>query len=95
MGHPLLDSPAPIAPVVDRLSSAQVGNFVCVGVDADGQSQTRMKSLGICEGRTLELISVGDPMIVRVSGSRVGLSRALASYVSVSHPSPQLARKAK
>ena len=90
-----MDQPLLTSPVADRLSAASVGNFVCMGVNADCQSQTRMKSLGICEGRTLELVSNGDPMIVRVSGSRIGLSRALASFVSISHQSPPLARKAK
>jgi Fe2+ transport system protein FeoA len=85
-----MDQPRPTS-----LSVASVGNFVCTDVEAMGQSQTRMKSLGICAGRTLELVSAGDPMIVRVGNSRIGLSRALAASVSVCKPSTTLPRKAK
>ncbi|NND98202.1 MAG: ferrous iron transport protein A [Pirellulaceae bacterium] len=77
----------------ERLSTAELGDFVCIDVDSNNPSHTRMKSLGICPGRELELVANGDPMIVRVFGSQIGLSRRLAEAVSVSKSS--VARKAK
>lgn len=73
-----------IKPNVTRLSDVSTGEFVCCGIEESDNSHTRMKSLGICEGRALELVSTGDPLIVRVGGSRIGLSRVLAQSVSVS-----------
>ena len=46
----------------------------------DGEIQ-RLKTLGICVGRRLEVVQAGDPLIVRVFGSRLGLSASLASRV--------------
>ncbi len=65
------------------LAYAKPGHFVCTEIDDSTLSPDRMKSLGICVGRPLELISTGDPMIVRVCGSTVGLSRQLAVAVTV------------
>jgi Fe2+ transport system protein FeoA len=42
-----------------------------------------LKSLGICVGRRVQLAKVGDPLIVRVLGTRVGLSARLAECVVV------------
>lgn len=66
-----------------KLAAARPGTFVCSGVDEGSENPVRMKSLGICKGRQLEIVSGGDPMIIRGSGSRVGLSRTLASSVFV------------
>jgi len=51
-----------------------------LAVDGDA---TRLKRLGICEGRQLQLVQSGDPLIVRVVGCRVGVSRSLAEQVLV------------
>ena len=75
-----------IKPSGNKLSDASVGRFVCCHVEETGNPGTRMKSLGICAGRPLELVSKGDPLIVRVGNSRIGLSRALAQLVLVSEP---------
>ena len=65
------------------LSLARPGNFLCTEIDDSLLSPARMNSLGICVGRPLELVSTGDPMIVRVSGTAVGLSKQLAATVLV------------
>jgi Fe2+ transport system protein FeoA len=49
-------------------------------VDGDA---VRLKSLGICVGRRVQLVQAGDPLIVRVLGTRVGLSARLAASVAV------------
>ena len=43
----------------------------------------RLVGLGICEGRTVELVKTGSPLIVRVYGRKIGLSARLACQVSV------------
>ncbi len=72
------------------LASVLPGSFICTAIDDSSLSPARMKSLGICVGRPLELLSVGDPMILRVCGSSVGLSRQLAAAVTVA-PQPAAA----
>ena len=39
--------------------------------------------MGICQGRRIMLVRRGDPLILRVLGSRIGLSARLALKVSV------------
>ncbi len=52
-------------------------------VDEDHDHADRLKSLGLCVGRKLQVIKTGDPLIVRVLGSRLGLSARLADRVYV------------
>jgi Fe2+ transport system protein FeoA len=54
-----------------------------LAVDADSDDAVRLKSLGICVGRRVQLAKGGDPLIVRVLGTRVGLSARLARCVRV------------
>ena len=65
------------------LASAEKGELVCFRLDASGEDAVRLKRLGVCEGRKLELIAIGDPMIVRVCGARIGLSRPFAEKIVV------------
>jgi Fe2+ transport system protein FeoA len=39
--------------------------------------------MGLCAGRGVEVVKRGDPMIVRVLGTRIGLSAALARHALV------------
>ncbi len=74
--HPTLalvrldDLPARVCAVVRR-------------VDTDDDDTHRLKTLGICLGRRVELVRVGDPLILKVFGSRLGLSASLATRVHV------------
>lgn len=43
----------------------------------------RLQAMGLCQGRLVEVLSSGDAWIVRVLGSRVGISRRLAAAVLV------------
>lgn len=52
-------------------------------VDEDHEHADRLKSLGLCVGRKLQVVKTGDPLIVRVLGSRLGLSARLADRVFV------------
>ena len=58
---------------------------VCVvlDVEADEVDADRLKALGICKGRRIQLVKSGDPLILRVLGTRVGMSARLAAGISV------------
>ncbi len=56
---------------------------VIVSVEAAGQEQARLKSMGLCIGRRVQMVTVGDPLILRVLGSRIGLSQRLAKGITV------------
>lgn len=58
-----------------------------VSVEGPSDDAVRLKSLGICVGRQVQLMQSGDPLIVRVLGARVGLARRLAAEVLVETPS--------
>jgi Fe2+ transport system protein FeoA len=52
-------------------------------VDTDDEDTQRLKALGVCLGRRVELVRVGDPLILKIFGSRLGISAELARRVRV------------
>ena len=52
-------------------------------IEAEDDSMDRLKAMGVCIGRRVELVKSGDPLIVRVFGSRLGISARLANRVLV------------
>ena len=56
---------------------------VVVAVDVPNDDSARLKALGICVGRKVQIVKRGDPLIVRVVGTRIGLSGRLAESVQV------------
>ena len=52
-------------------------------VMTDDEDTNRLKTLGVCVGRRVELVRVGDPLILKIFGSRLGLSAELAARVTV------------
>ncbi|HUZ06684.1 MAG TPA: FeoA family protein [Candidatus Paceibacterota bacterium] len=50
-------------------------------IETDGEEVRRLKSLGLCVGRQIEVVKAGDPLIVKIFGSRIGLSASLAERV--------------
>ncbi len=57
-------------------------------VETDDEETLRLKTLGVCIGRRVELVRTGDPLIVKIFGSRLGLSGQLATrvYVEICQP---------
>ena len=53
------------------------------GVGAEDEDTQRLKSLGVCLGRRVELVRAGNPLILKIFGSRLGLSAELAARVLV------------
>ena len=56
---------------------------VVCSVEAGDEDTQRLKTLGVCVGRRVELVRVGDPLIVKIFGSRLGLAAELAARVRV------------
>ncbi|HEV2455105.1 MAG TPA: FeoA family protein [Verrucomicrobiae bacterium] len=52
-------------------------------IENDDEETRRLKTLGICPGRRVELVHPGDPLIVKIFGTRLGLAGALAARVQV------------
>ena len=59
------------------------GSFFVEDIEDRGEETIRLKRLGICENRRIDVLQTGDPMIVRVVGSRIGVSRSLARSIQV------------
>lgn len=52
-------------------------------IATDDEDTHRLKTLGVCVGRRVELVRTGDPLILKVFGSRLGVSAELAARVFV------------
>ena len=50
-------------------------------IETDGEDIQRLKTLGLCVGRQIEVVKSGDPLIIKIFGSRIGLSASLAARV--------------
>jgi len=66
---------------LDRLEKGQCG--VVVDLELAQGDDNRLRTLGICPGRRVWLIRKGDPMVVRVMNSRLGLAKQLAQQVTL------------
>lgn len=65
----------------DRLVAGECG-LIC-DIEGIQEDIERLKVMGLCLGRRLHVIKAGDPMIVSVMGTRLGIARDLAACVSV------------
>lgn len=54
-----------------------------IDIHVPDQEKQRMMSMGVCPGRAVELVLRGDPLIIRVFGTRIGLSARLADNILV------------
>ena len=52
-------------------------------VRADDREGGQLMAMGVCVGRTVVLLRRGDPLILKVLGSRIGVSSRLASQVRI------------
>jgi Fe2+ transport system protein FeoA len=50
-------------------------------IETGGEEVRRLKSLGLCVGRQIEVVKSGDPLIIKIFGSHIGLSASLAARV--------------
>jgi len=66
---------------LNELKPHQCG--VVAEVLAPDSDLERLMAMGVCGGRTVELVRVGDPLILKVYGTRVGVSARLAEKIRV------------
>jgi Fe2+ transport system protein FeoA len=52
-------------------------------IATDDEDTNRLKTLGVCVGRRVELVRAGNPLILKIFGSRLGISAELAARVTV------------
>lgn len=52
-------------------------------LDLNETDDKRLRTMGICPGRLVWLVRRGDPMILKVMGTRIGLAADLAQQVTV------------
>ena len=72
--------PTDAAPLIDQFANNECKVFQ---INTNEEDAVRLKRMGICVGRRVRLIQAGDPLIVRVVGCRVGISRRLAASILV------------
>lgn len=71
-------------PAAIRLSSLPAGAVVRFrGTDLDPQSRNLLRALGLTRECQLTLCKAGEPCIVQVRSTRIGLSRQVASGILV------------
>ena len=60
-------------------------SYPCVvtQLDLGDIEATRLKSMGIFAGQTVELTKRGNPIIVKVAGGRIAISQAIAQKIFV------------
>ena len=54
-----------------------------VDVSGEDDDHERLMAMGVCAGRSVEMVQRGDPLILKVYGTRVGVSARLADRVRV------------
>jgi Fe2+ transport system protein FeoA len=79
-----MDSGGPLPRPLTDLPEGTTGRVVSLDVRDEVDLQ-RLEIMGLCEGRTVEVVKRGDPMIVRVLGTRIGIAAELAGCATV-HP---------
>jgi Fe2+ transport system protein FeoA len=52
-------------------------------VEAPDGDLERLMAMGVCGGRTVELVQLGDPLILKIYGTRIGVSARLARRILV------------
>jgi len=66
---------------LDRMAPGQCG--VITRVDGDDDDMARLKAMGVCSGHSVAVIQHGDPLVIKVIGTRIGISARLAAKVVV------------
>lgn len=73
---------APFLPDQLRLDElASQTDAVVRHIDPECEDLDRLQTLGVCRGRKVRVIKIGDPLIIKIYGSRIGLSASLAAHV--------------
>ena len=75
-------SPQSVEQAVTTLDALRRGACATIeSVQAGPFDAERLKAMGLCAGRRVTVLKPGQPMIVTVMGTRIGLDRNLARFV--------------
>jgi Fe2+ transport system protein FeoA len=74
--------PSPAAPAVP-LTTMSVGAVATLHEVRDSESRPFLRSLGLVDACEIRLCKTGDPCIVQVRATRIGLSRVVAQQLYV------------
>ncbi|MFT5124000.1 MAG: Fe2+ transport system protein FeoA [Kiritimatiellia bacterium] len=66
-----------------KLTELHIGDCAIIRGVSEAEELNRLKAMGVCIDRRIELVQKGDPLIFKVFGSRIGLSARLAEHVEV------------
>ena len=78
----LLERETPAVPAVP-LAAVHPGATAFVHEVRDAEARAHLRSLGLMNNSRLRLCQIGDPYIVQVGATRIGLSRAVAGTLFV------------
>ena len=67
---------------LDRIPPGRWATITRMDAGDRGQ-QHRLIAMGVCVGRQVKLLHAGNPLIIRVMNTRIGLSRELAKGIHV------------
>jgi ferrous iron transport protein A len=71
-------------PCLIPLEALQLGQCGLVRhLELNESDDKRLRTMGICPGRRVWLVRRGDPMVLKVMGTRIGLAAVLAKQVTV------------
>ena len=74
------------APTLKLEKLSNIDAHVCAivrAIDVEDEDTARLKTLGLCVGRQIEVTRRGDPMVVKIFGSRLGVARTLLDRIRV------------
>ncbi|MEQ9461601.1 MAG: FeoA family protein [Phycisphaeraceae bacterium] len=73
-----------VKPQILTLDALRRGSCATIrSVQAGPFDSERLKAMGLCSGRRVTVLKPGQPMIVTVMGTRIGLDRNLARFVEL------------
>jgi Fe2+ transport system protein FeoA len=82
---PTLQSPSTAAArTTCALNACPAGTRVTVvDIECSGDEACRLRSLGFCEGTSVNVIDARDAMLLEVRGTRIALGSALTAGITV------------
>lgn len=73
----------PATPAAVPLTAVPVGAVATLQEVRDAEARPFLRALGLLDASRLRLCKAGDPCIVQVRATRIGLSRAVAQHLLV------------
>ena len=52
-------------------------------IEENDHAMDRLKAMGLCLGRQVEVVLQGNPLVIRLLGARIGVSGCLAKRILV------------